>query len=143
MIQDLFQGFQIVHGILVLLVAIAFFRFWARTRFWFPRYVHYLAALALLVGMILLSIMPEDAPINEKGPLAKVLLAAAFPALVYFFFIFYGGQQAAFESQLGTEIEACPYCGEPLSVVGRRDTAGPARSTSVENQCPRCCQTLA
>jgi hypothetical protein len=33
------------------LSAVGFFIFWARTRFWLPKYAHILAAIGLLVGL--------------------------------------------------------------------------------------------
>jgi len=39
--------------------------------------------------------VPSDAPLSKHGPLAKFLFALILPAMVYFFFVFYGGQKAA------------------------------------------------
>jgi hypothetical protein len=34
---------HVIHVALVVLTAVGLIRFWARTRFWLPTYVHYLA----------------------------------------------------------------------------------------------------
>jgi hypothetical protein len=39
-------------------------------------------------------------PISKHGPLVKFLGALILTAMVYFFFVFYGGQQAAFRAQI-------------------------------------------
>jgi hypothetical protein len=102
----LFRGFQLLHGVLAVLMAFGFFIFWARTRFWLPKYAHILAAIGLLVGVWCVSTTPEDAPINKAGSLGKFLFALAVPAMVYFFFVFYGGQRAAmkYKPKTATEI---------------------------------------
>jgi len=89
------------------LSAIGFFIFWARTRFWLPKYAHILAAIGLVVGLWCVSNTPNDAPINKGGPTARLLSALALPAMVYFFFVFYGGQQAAHRSRFGRPAR-CP-----------------------------------
>ena len=106
MVGHLFRGFQFLHAVVLALSALGFFIFWARTRFLLPKYAHILAAIGLLVGVWCVSITPEDAPINKAGPFGKFLLALAVPAMVYFFFVFYGGQRAAikYKGKTATEI---------------------------------------
>ncbi len=125
----------------VLLAAIGFFMFWARTRFWLPRYVHFLAAIGLAVSLWGLTTTPDDAPINQQGPIAKLLLALALPAMVYFFFVFYGGQRAAFERRL-TRMGPCPYCNQPVAYFHNGDSATGEKVSSSEKQCPHCGQNL-
>ena len=102
--ENLFKGCQILHGVLLILAAVGFFTFWARTRFWLPRYAHFLAAIGLAVSLWCLVSMPDDAPINNQGPIAKFLLVLALPAMVYFFFVFHGGQRAAYERRFRTPL---------------------------------------
>lgn len=102
MIGRLFRGFQFLHAALLILSAVGFFIFWVRTRFWLPKYAHILALIGLLVGAWAVSTTPEDAPINKAGPLGRFLLALAVPAMVYFFFVFYGGQRAAIKHRRKT-----------------------------------------
>lgn len=97
MVGHFFRGFQFLHGVFLALCALGFFIFWVRTRFWLPKYAHVLAVVGLLVGIWCSSIVPQDAPINKSGPMGKFLLALAVPAMVYFFFVFYGGQREAFK----------------------------------------------
>jgi hypothetical protein len=92
---NLFKGFQLLHGVLLLISAVGFFIFWARTRFWLPKYAHVLAAIGLVVGVWCASNVPSDAPLSKYGPAAKFLFALIVPAMAYFFFVFYGGQKAA------------------------------------------------
>ena len=63
-------------------------------------------AIALLVGVWCVSITPKDAPTNKAGTIGKALLALAVPAMVYFFFLFYGGQRAAFRRKPKTANES-------------------------------------
>jgi hypothetical protein len=106
MLANLFTGFQVLHGVLLALAAVGFFIFWFRTRFWLPQYAHILAAIGLAVGIWCVSSVTDDAPISKYGPVVKSLGALILPAMVYFFFVFYGGQQAAFrrKSKSATEI---------------------------------------
>src|SRR5438270_128346 len=60
---------QIVHAVVLAVAAIGALRFAIRTRFWLPRYVHYLAAFALVLGLASLTLPPPDAPIHRAaGP---------------------------------------------------------------------------
>ena len=106
MLSHLFTGLQVLHGVLLALAAVGFFIFWGRTRFWLPQYTHILAAIGLAVGIWCVSSVTDDAPVNKHGPVVKTLGALILPAMVYFFFVFYGGQQAAFrrKSKNATEI---------------------------------------
>jgi hypothetical protein len=102
-----------IQAILAVIAAIGFFRYWVRTGFWFPRYVHVMAAVALAIGVWLLVILPHDGPI-DKGDyrlLKYALFIAAMPALVYVAFVFYGGQRAAHDGRLEPGAVTCPYCG--------------------------------
>jgi hypothetical protein len=105
MLRQFFPGIQVLHVVLAVLGAIGFFIFWARTRFWLPRYAHVLAIIGLIVGLWCVCNVPAAAPINKAGWTAKLLLALALPAMVYFFFVFYGGQKAAFRQKKRTAIE--------------------------------------
>jgi hypothetical protein len=106
MLQHLLTGFQVLHGVLLALAAVGFFVFWTRTRFWLPKYAHLLAAIGLAVGIWCVSGVADDAPLGKHGPVVKFLGALILPGIVYFFFVFYGGQQAAFKrkSKNATEI---------------------------------------
>jgi hypothetical protein len=109
---DWLKAAQTIHTVAAVLAAIGFFHFWVRSRFWFPRYVHYLGGFALALGVACLVWMPPEAPINqaEWAGLKKGLLVLVFPGLVYFFFVFYGGQRVAYERTHLPHTEPCPYC---------------------------------
>jgi hypothetical protein len=141
MLVQMFRGFQLLHGALLALSAIGFFIFWARTRFWLPKYAHFLAAIGLVVGLWCVTHISEDAPINKQSPIAKSLLALVLPAIVYFFFVFYGGQTAAFKSRFAKS-SPCPSCRLPVEALPTgRDTPNPL-SSSTQRQCPHCGQIL-
>jgi hypothetical protein len=123
---DWFRAAYAIHVLLAVLGAIGFFRYWGKTHFWLPRYVHYLAALALAVGIWCAASAPPNAPISQGDwtGLKKALIALSVPTLVYLFFVFHGGQWAAHERThprvrcrncggadvvLGTK---CPHCGQ-------------------------------
>ena len=103
-----------VHLGLVLLTSLAAFGFLIRTRFWFPKYVHWLGVVALGVGLSMVTMIPADAPINagEWVALKKILFVFLFPAIVYVAFVFYGGQRAAYDARRIREGSCCPHCGE-------------------------------
>jgi hypothetical protein len=141
MIKDLLKGFGIIHGVLLLFAALGFIKFWTRTRFWLPKYVHFLAAVGLAVMIWCLSKAPADAPINRQGPIAKILVVLALPAGIYFFFIFYGGQRAAFESRFKTA-RSCPYCHQAVALSSDRDDVAFENASYSGKQCPRCGQNF-
>ena len=128
---DWLKAAQAIHVLLAMLAAIGCFSFGVRTRFWFPRYVHFLGGLALVLGLACLALAPPDAPIHQGGWgwLRQALLVLVFPALVYGFFVFYGGQRAAYERTHQPHVMRCPYCRDAHVSPGRR--------------CPSCGQTIA
>jgi hypothetical protein len=111
----LLKGFQFLHAVLFILSAAAFIIFWVRTRFWLPKYAHLLAAIGLLVGVWSISIASKDAPINKHGPAARFLYVLVLPAMVYVFFVSYGGQRAAFRHKPKTANEIADLIDRFLS----------------------------
>jgi hypothetical protein len=130
-VWDWLTAAHAIHVGLVVVAAIGFLHFWISTRFWLPRYAHYLGGLGLALGLGCLALMPPDAPINQGGwgGLKKALLVLTFPALVYFFFVFYGGQRAAYERTHLPRLVACPHCREADVLPGE--------------PCPNCGQSTA
>ncbi len=96
MLAHFFAGLRMLHGILLAIAAVGFFAFWFRTRFWLPTYAHVLGAIGLIVGIFSVSSATPDAPIAKYGVVGKTLVVLALPAMVYFFFVFYGGQKEAY-----------------------------------------------
>jgi hypothetical protein len=113
---------QILHAIVLAVAAIGALRFAIRTRFWLPRYVHYLAGLALALGLASLSLLPPDAPIHRSdwGGLKRARMALIFPGLVHLAFVVLGGQQVAYEREHGRAGTRCPSCGQPNLGRGQR-----------------------
>lgn len=142
MLWHLLQGLRILHVVLAVLAAFGFFVFCARTRFWLPKYVHVLAIIALGVGVWIAANIADNAPISRNGPFAKFLLALAPPVLVYFFFVFHGGQRAAFTRRFQTTVP-CPYCKSPLAAFNGKKFELKQMPLYAERQCPHCGQTLA
>jgi 4-amino-4-deoxy-L-arabinose transferase-like glycosyltransferase len=136
MLFDLLKGLNVLHGVILVVVAIGLFWFWARTRFWLPRYVHVLAIIALALGIWMLANVSDDAPISKQGPYAKILLVLVLPAMVYFFFVFYGGQHAAYRNR---STPLCPHCRQPVPVRrGSKSNRPDRESSSFRQQCPHC-----
>ena len=140
MLGHLFRGLQFLHVVIFVLGAVGFLIFWVRTRFWLPRYAHVLAAIGLVVGVLCLADAPDDAPIKKQGALAQILLALALPAIVYVFFVFYGGQKAAY-NRLFRKSPRCPNCNLPVTTRRGNDGA-PNSVTPTNQQCPHCGQFL-
>ncbi len=110
---DWLNAAGLIHGIVLTLAAIGFFWFWIRTRFWLPKYVHWMAAGAMFIGLGLLWLVDADAAITrgQWAWLKEALLVLMFPAIVYVAFVFYGGQHAAYEARLTGTTVRCPHCG--------------------------------
>jgi len=142
MLGQLFRGFQLLHGVLLALAAIGFFTFWVRTRFWLPKYVHFLAAIGLVVGLWCVANISDGAPINKEGPIAKFLLVLVIPGMVYFFFVFYGGQSASFKRRFERSSMACPSCGLPVTTLQTRSDTPTPTPSNPQQQCPHCGQLL-
>jgi len=134
------NGLSIVAGILLILTAIRSLPFWVRTRFWFPKYVHVLASIGGAVGLWCLVGMPEHGPRND-GPVAKVLVVLALPAIIYFIFLLYGGQRAAYLRHLEKSV-SCPHCKLPVSARHNIDSAPDLKLPGIEGHCPHCGQSL-
>jgi len=137
--RHLFSGFQIVHGVFAVLAAIAFFRYWKRTGFWFPKYIHVLAGVSFIlgVGFVWLVSTAPVVPKQQPSLAGQLLLTLLFPAIVYIAFVFYGGQHAAF-THSALRSAPCPFCGEPLPVRSKKEDA----VTYLDQQCCHCKQTL-
>jgi hypothetical protein len=128
---------QLVH----VLSAVGFFIFWARTRFWLPKYAHILAAIGLVVGLGCAANMPADAPLNREGPIVNFISVLILPAMVYFFFVFYGEQRAAIRRRFRISTP-CPSCGLQIKAYRAGDgTADPITSYD-KRECPHCGQPL-
>jgi len=121
----------------LLVTALGCLFFFARTRFWFPGYAHVLSGVGFAVGIWCAATVPENAPINEHGPLGKVLLVLGMPAIVYFFFVFYGGQRAAFQRELGTT-GRCPKCRESVMSDQIQNLQGSGKPVPPPQKCPHC-----
>ena len=116
-----------LHVMVALAGGVLYFRYWRRTRFWLPRYVHYLAAVALAVGIFAVWTSPPGARINHGRwrDLKKTLMAISLPALVYAWFIIHGGQRAAHERMHPPQL--CPHCGQA--------------DVAFDTRCPHCGQS--
>jgi hypothetical protein len=100
---------QWIHLGVAVLTTVGALIFLIRTRFWFPKYVHGMAAVALAIGLGLLQIGAFADP--------DALLLLFFPAVVYAAFIYYGGQRAAYEDRVRRAV-TCPHCGQASGVPG-------------------------
>ena len=111
---------QWIHlGVAVLTMAGALV-FLVRTRFWFPKYVHAMAAVALAIGLGLFQIGAfADSPLNRGpwGPVKQALLLLFFPAIVYATFLYYGGQRVAYDDRARRAV-TCPNCGQAKGMPG-------------------------
>jgi hypothetical protein len=104
----------------IIVSAVGAIAFLVRTRFWFPRYVHWLAAAALCIGLGMLALIPADARVNRGNwvPVKKSIVVLLFPGIVYTAFVFYGGQRVAYDARRASAATRCPYCGESAGLPG-------------------------
>jgi hypothetical protein len=136
MLEHLFDGFKLIHAVLLVSAAVASFRFWVRTRFWFPRYVHVLAAIGFAVMLMVFWAMPEESRKNTSA--ARLLVAAlVLPAIVYFFFVVYGGPRAAFYGSF-KDSAPCPFCQSPVRTLPNQVDNQPGAPKFAEPACPAC-----
>jgi len=140
--EVVFDGFRILHAVFLILVAIGFFAFWVRTRFWLPKYAHLLAAIGGAVGLWCLANTPDDVPISKQSPIAKLLFVLVLSAIVYFFFVLHGGQRAAYERHFGTSVP-CPYCKLPVPARRNRNSTPDGKLSYTKRKCRHCGQTFA
>jgi hypothetical protein len=141
MLPSLLKGLGAFHTAVAVVGAVGLFVFWARTRFWLPFYVHVLALVGLVVSVWSISISLPDSPVGRARPIAKILFALLLPAIVYFFFVFHGGQRVAFKRRFGNPAK-CPSCG--ADVVARLGVHGtePQISSKEAARCDSCGQAL-
>ena len=134
--KGVYNSFHFLEGILLILAAVGCLKFWARTRFWLPRYIHVLAAIGLIVGVLTVWASPADSPIKQHGLLACVLLALALPAMIYAYFIVHGGQHMALKRSL-SKSAPCPFCRNPVTLLPY-DVQGTPTTQFAESVCPHC-----
>ena len=139
--KDVFNGLRFLEGVLFILGAVGCLTFWARNRFWLPKYIHVLAAIGLIVGALSVWASPADAPIKQHGLIACVLLALALPAMIYAYFILHGGQHVAFNRSLSKSAR-CPFCRNPVKTLPC-DVQEMSTVQFAESVCPHCSHTLA
>ena len=121
---------SIARLVIAVVMAVGYFVFWRRTRFWVPKYVHFLAVVGFIVSVWCMRTMPDEAPLNREGSVIKALFAFLLPAMVYFFFMFIGGQKEAFRNHID-KLKICPYCNSSLESLHERDDRD-------EKQCTYC-----
>jgi hypothetical protein len=138
--NDVFNDFRFLEAILLLVGAFGFLTFWARSRFWLPKYIHVLGAIGLIVGTLSVWASPADSPIKQQGLVACVLLALVLPAIIYAYFILHGGQRAAF-SRSSSKSAPCPYCRNPVKTLPN-DVQGAPTTQFAVSVCPHCNQPL-
>jgi len=139
--KDVFSGFRLLEVTFLVFAAVGFLKFWARTRFWLPKYVHVLAGLGLIIGAWCVWASPVDAPTRKEGPIARVLLALALPAIIYFFFVLHGGQRAAFDRSF-SKSTPCPFCRNPVKTSPHEVQGAPTTTQFAESECPHCGHAL-
>jgi hypothetical protein len=61
--------------------------------------------------------------------------------MVYFFFIFYGGQRVAFDRSVAT-LAPCPFCGESIRAYPADTAEAGSEMRFLDSQCEHCGQTL-
>jgi len=97
-IKDLFKGFHLIHGVLILIAGVFNLWFWSRRRFWVPKYVHVIAGISFFIAFFLggMAYSLGDISIQQKAIKIWILITILFPTIVYFVFVFLGGVEATY-----------------------------------------------
>jgi hypothetical protein len=142
--KSAFMSFRLVHGLLLALAAVGAFKFWRRTHFWLPTYVHLLGGIGLIVGVWSAWAAPADSPISAYGPIGRLLLALVLPGIIYLYFMVHGGQRAAFSHSSRSALAPCPNCKTPIRAFLHAEDAEIVTATPrfLEPQCPHCDHAL-
>jgi len=90
----LLTALTVVSGVVYLVV-------WTKRGFWIPAYVHVLAFFSFFAGALLgLLFISQGTPLTDTRLgtyMLAVGLAVGLPIFVYFWFVFFGGAEAAHE----------------------------------------------
>ena len=101
--MELFKGIHLIHGIILIVIGIFNVWFWMRRGFWVPKYVHFISAGGLFIGLYFAWLGYTQSGNRDPWFLAWVILL--FPTLVYLCFVFLGGVEAAVDGR-ATELQA-------------------------------------
>ncbi len=138
---DILEIIKVLRGILVIIAGLGCLWFWCRTRLWLPVYIHVMALFALALGFWMITTVPKEAPLNAKSIFFQAFLIMVFPAIVYFFFVIFGGQQAAYKTKLKKYI-ICSHCKEIIrNDQSNNDILG-EEIFDLNQYCPFCGITL-
>ena len=91
--RDLLHAIGLVHVAVAVALGLLYTWIWFRTPHRFPRYVHVLAVIALLLGC--LPFVADSSLLTPAKVPSVLLLIVVLPTLVYAAFIFYGGVHVA------------------------------------------------
>ena len=100
-IKEVIKGFQLIHGLLFLIVGVFNLWFWSRRRFWVPKYVHVIAAISFVIAFLLgwMAYSLDHISNPQRAIRIWILITILFPTIVYFVFVFYGGVEAAYRNR--------------------------------------------
>jgi phosphotransferase system glucose/maltose/N-acetylglucosamine-specific IIC component len=98
LIKDLFKGFHLIHGVLILIAGVFNLWFWSRRRFWVPKYVHVITGISFAIAFFLgwMGYSLSEISIQQKAKIMWILITILFPTIVYFVFVFLGGVEATY-----------------------------------------------
>jgi hypothetical protein len=139
--KQIFGVITVAHAAILAAAAIGLFKFWVRTRFWLPKYIHVMAGIAFIIMFWAMSMAPADAPVNRWGFISRFFFSLLLPGIVYLFFIVYGGQHAAYRGSVATQ-DPCPFCGGPVATQPPGSSEITSETRFLEQQCPHCGQSL-
>jgi hypothetical protein len=137
MVRSILHGVQAVHLVLFLAGAVGYVVFWVRTELWLPKYIHFFAIASAVIMIWFETHAATDSPISHANWAIKFLFVLSLPAIVYAFFLFYGGQHAAFKRSFIT----CGFCKERVAISGIIPIEN-SRDDSLSGRCPHCGQEL-
>lgn len=136
-LAELLQTLNLLMALALLPRAWRYFRLWVQRRFWLPRYVHYLAAAAAGVGVVVLLLA---SPWHLPRRFAVLLFVGSPTLAVYVLFIGLGAAEAAWGARMLAEAEPskerigpdCPGQSAPSTQHPGRSAALGARDLGAQ-----------
>jgi hypothetical protein len=121
---------KIALRILFVIIILASIFHWVRTRFWVPKYIHYLSALMFVVGSLFIYM---EYSISKTLSYSLLWFVPGFPLAVYLIFGIYGGGLVTKENKINDLMTVDRALNKDEIVSLLTENLGPYRNWTYEN----------